>query len=418
MDKLGFLKTKKNTHLKNRQLKQQRNIIRYLAQSKQSLTIPEIVEHLKISFPTGLKLIKKLVADGYVLEEGKRATDNGRRPALYSLNYEKSYVVGVEILPGFIQVSVLRLDLETIHKSLNNKNFKLTDTADCVDYITKFIQDTIKDAGIKQSQVMGVGVGMIGNNFYVKPYYTETNSDENKPANYFKDKGISLQEHLENTLQLPVLIDNDTRTIAIAEQVLGLAKGVDNVLVVKVSSTLGLSLILNRRIFKGSLGFAGNFKHTQFDKNSRLCVCGKKGCLGTIVGGYALKDDLAEALNAGETSLHFQQKNIDQYRYHDILDAVLKGDEVSIQLIQNQGTKLGMALGNLLNLFDPDLVLISGEYVMVQDFFLDAVKTGLRKTALLHVLNNCAVEASTLGRYLSSTAGACMFLKACDMIEY
>jgi len=162
---------------------------------------------------------------------------------------------------------------------------------------------------------------------------------------------------------------------------------VDNVLVVKVSSTLGLSLILDRRIFKGSLGFAGNFKHTQFDKNSRLCVCGKKGCLGTVVGGYALKDDLEEALNADETSLHFQQKNIDQYRYHDILDAVLKGDELSIQLIQNQGIKLGMALGNLLNLFDPDLVLITGEYVMVKDFFLDAVKTGLRKTALL-ILSN------------------------------
>jgi len=409
MDKLGFLKTKKNSHLKNRQLKQQRNIIRYLAQSKRSLTIPEIVEHLKISFPTGLKLIKGLVADSYVLEEGKRATDNGRRPALYSLNYEKSYVVGVEILPGFIQVSVLRLDLE---------DFKLTDTTECLDYITKFIQDTIKDAGIKQSQVMGVGVGMIGNNFYVKPYYTAADHNENQPANYFKDKGISLQEHLENTLKLPVLIDNDTRTIAIAEQVLGLAKGVDNVLVVKVSSTLGLSLILNRRIFKGSLGFAGNFKHTQFHKNNRLCVCGKKGCLGTVVGGYALKDDLEEALKAGETSLHFQQENIDQYRYHDILDVVLKGDEVSIQLIQNQGNKLGMALGNILNLFDPDLVLISGEYVMVKDFFLDAVKTGLRKTALLHVLNNCTIEASTLGRYLSSTAGACMFLKACDMIEY
>ena len=407
MKKLGFSAKDKKSNLVNRQLSQQRNIIRLLSKSNESLTIPQIAILIKTSIPTGTKLVKELVENNYVLEEGKRETDNGRRPTVYTLNLKNFYVVGVEILAKFIHVSIVRIDMETVFQAVN-RQFILENTEGCLDYITSFIQTTIKDAGIENHQVIGVGVGMTGS----------VNGHTGEPINYFNTLKVPFKTFLENSLDAPVFVDNDTRAIGTAEQVLGIAKGVENVLVVKVSRNLGLSIILNRKMIIGAMGFSGNFAHTQFEGGERLCSCGKKGCLGTKIAGDALKNDLEEALQNGETSLYFTLNNAHNYQYHDILNATLNGDALSIQLLQKQGDVLGQALGNVVNLLNPDLIVIGGEFVMVKDFFIDAIKMGVKKTALVDTLANCRIEASTLGRYLSSKAGACMLLKAFDMIEH
>lgn len=407
MDKLEFLTKNKNSNLKNRQLSQQRNIIRYLSKSDTPLSIPEIAEFIKTSVPTGTKLTKDLLHNKYIVEEGKKETDNGRRPTTYALNTNKFYVVGVEILEKFIHASLININLETVHQAMN-RQFKLEDSETCLNEITQFIQQTIKESGIKNEQIIGVGIGMTGS----------VNGHTGEPVKYFNQQPIPFKTSLEENLGLPVVLDNDTRAIGIAEQVMGRAKGVENVLVVKVSRNLGLSIILNRKMIMGGMGVAGNIAHLRFKDGERLCTCGKQGCLGTEVSGDALLLDLIEAINNGEKSLHFQKDKLNDYKYHDILDAVLNGDALTIRLLQKQGDKLGQALGNIVNLLNPDLIVIGGEFVMVQDFMLDAVKIGIKKTALLDSLNSCQIEGSTLGRYLSSKAGACMLLKTCDMIEY
>lgn len=405
MEKLKFLSIYQKSNLRNRQLNQQLNIIRYLAKSKRGGSIPEVARHIKSSVPTTTKLVKELLEKQYIQEEGKRTTDNGRRPTLYTINREKFYVVGVEILSKWIHVGIYRIDLKKVHEALN-RQFTLTYTTDCLHYIGDFIQTAIETSPINRNQIIGVGIGMTGS----------INGHTGEPNHYFNEQPISFKKWLEQHLQLPIKIDNDTRSIGIAEQVLGRANGIDNVLVVKVSRSLGLSIILDKKIILGGMGFAGNFGHTQFYRSDRLCTCGKKGCLQTIVSGTALRHDLEIALKNGETSIHFQLENMATYQYHNILDAVLKGDALSIRLLQTQGDILGQALGNVVNLLNPDLIVIGGEFVMVQDFFIDAIRMGIKKTALLDTLLNCKIEPSKLGRYLSSKAGACMLLKACDLI--
>lgn len=407
MKKLFFLTRDDSSNLKNRQLEQQQNIIRYLAKSGSALSIPEIADHIKTSIPTSTKLTKDLISNKFIQKGGKKETVNGRRPTTYTLNKEKFYVVGVEVLEKFIHASVVRIDMETKHDNLS-RSFRLEDSKKCLEEITNFIKKSIKESGIKPSQIIGIGVGLKGS----------VNGHTGKSKDYFNHTGISLKKHLESKLKLPVILDNDTRAIAAAEQVLGIANGVENVLVVKVSRHLGLSVILNQKTIIGGAGLAGSFAHIRFKEGNRLCSCGKTGCIGTEVGGDALQKDLADALKEGKRSLHFELDKIDNYQYHDILDAVLKGDSLGIQLLHNQGDKLGQALGNIINLLNPDMIVIGGEFVMVQDFLLDAIKIGIKKTALLDALISCRVEASTLGRYLSSKAGICLLLKAIDLIEY
>jgi len=391
-------------HNEKRQLKELKNIVRYMARDETSLTIPEIATGVKISVPTSTKHIRDLLEKRYVLEEGKKETENGRKPELYALNKENFYAVGVEILLKWIQVSIVRIDTTLLYE-VYNEEFILENLPGCLNYIVSFIQSAIEKTALQPDQLIGIGIGIAGT----------VNGHTGKSTHYFNSSELSLSKRIEQAVKLPVLIDSDTRVIGIAEQVVGEAQGAENALIVKVSRNLGLSIILDGNLIFGGKGFAGEFGHLQFGKKERLCVCGKKGCLETEVSGSALLKDLEEALTNGETSIHFQLAKLPDYRYHDIFKAALAGDLLSMKLIMDQGDIVGQALGNIVNLLNPDLIVIGGEYARVNDFFIDSIKTGIKKTGLLPSLIDCRVESSRLGGNLGAKAGAYMVFKRYEM---
>ena len=404
---LNLFNFKRENGINGRKTHNKKKIIRHLSKYKESLAISEIAILIDLSIPICTVLIKELVKEGYLIKEVKKTSENGRRPYTYFFNKNSLYVVGVEILSKFIQLSVFNIYLDNIHTS-TDRSFVMSDDKECLNYITSFIENALMDSNINKKVIIGIGIGM-----------QEVVKDScGSLTHFFSEESISLKKYLESKIKLKIIIDNDSRVIGVAEQTLGIAKEVDNVLVVKVSRTLGLSIIANNHKIRGSYGTAGSLNHTQFEKGNRLCECGKIGCLGTEIGGNALLDDLKFALEDGKDSIYFNKKNISNYKYHDILEAVLKGDELSLKLIHDQGYKLGKALGNVINLIDPELVLIGGEYGMVKDYFIDAVKSGIKITGLINTVKHCEVKASVLGRYLGAKSGACMLLKACDMIDF
>jgi predicted NBD/HSP70 family sugar kinase len=407
MNILNFTVKGSGTHADKSQLKQLKHIVRHLSAADASLTIPEIAADVKISVPTSTKLMKDLLEKKYVLEDGKRETENGRKPEIYSLNKDKFYAVGVEVLLKWIHVSVVRIDSKVAYQAHNEK-FVLENTQACLDYIISFIRSAINKTGLGHDQFIGIGIGLAGT----------VNGHTGESTHYFNSPESPMAEQLESAFKLPVFIDSDTRVIGIAEQVLGEARGIENVLIVKVSRSLGLSIILNSQIVFGAKGFAGEFGHLQLGKKDRLCTCGKKGCLDTEVSGNALLKDLEEALINGETSIHFQLEKFNTYRYHDIFAAALKGDALSIRLLIEQGDKLGQALGNIVNLLNPNLIVIGGEYVKVKSFFMDAVNMGLKKSGLIDSLAECETKVSTLGADLSSKAAAFMVFKSYRLTKY
>ena len=382
--------------------------IKYLAKSAESPTIPEIADHLKISVPTMTKVVVDLLNDGYILKDGKRIVENGRKPTQYRINEEKFYVVGVEILSKWIHVSVRKPNLELVYEELC-REFVLDDDPHCLEFIETFISKTIKKSKVPKENIIGIGIGMIG----------DIKTTPQEPINYYKNLSDVLARQLASNLGLKVIIENDTRAIAITEQTIGAAKGYSNALVVKVSRKLGIAIILDGKHVAGADGLAGNLAHMQFGdcNKKRLCDCGKIGCLGTEIGGTALKNDLLDDQGKCKTSLN-ELGSIENCTYHQILEAGQQGDALSIKLIQAQGEKLGHALGNLINLLNPNLMVLGGEFVMVMDIFIEALKMGMRKTVLPDCLNNCEIKSTTLGRFLGSKAGACVMLRGLGMIEY
>jgi len=382
------------------------DILRILSLEPTGMVLSELSDKAGLSIPTATKLVNNLIKENLVIKGQFKTNENGRPPSSYYLNPKRFYVIGVEILSKFLHISIWSHTLELIDQS-TDRDFSLVNDPSCLHYVIDSIKSLIDKSGVKSENILGVGVGMI-----------ETlRSAHTMPTEFFDNRTESIETQLENALNLPVLLDSDTRSIAVAEQVLGIAKGQENAMVVKVSRTLGLGLIIDGKVLSGASGLSGKFRHTQFNKGDLLCYCGKKGCLGTKVGGDALRQSLVESIDSGQSSIYFKKNNYTETDYHKILDASLNGDELSLNLVQEQGIILGEALGNLVNILNPELLVIGGEFAMLGDSFVDAVKLGIRKTGLKENVDDCSVVLSTLGRYLSSKAGASMFLHSYKLLN-
>lgn len=389
----------------SRQAKQKKKIIRALAKAEGPLTIPDIQKQIKTSAPTIIKLLNELITDDLVLEEGKKETDNGRRPTLYKLNIRRFYAVGVEILFKRISISVVRLDQNVVFEK-QDILFRLEDTKESLEYVINFIQEAMDECEISKEYILGIGMGITG----------RVNSNTGESYNFFTFTQDPLALYLSNRLEKQVFIDNDTHIMGLAEQVLGQARDVRHALILNVSRGLGMTIIANEKIVTGGMGFAGEFGHMQMGNSQKLCICGKRGCLGMEVSGYALEENFKAAIEEGGISLAVNNKNLENIRYDDILAAADQGDGLSISLLQSMGETLGMALGNIVNLLNPELVIIGGKFAQAGYMFTDSIKTGMNKTALTVPLRFLNIKTSSLGNGSGCNGAAAMVFNQHDLI--
>ena len=389
----------------SRQQKQSTRIIKCLSKSEEALTSPEIAAVVRISLPTTNKLINELIESKWLIEEGKKETELGRRPTLYTLNKERMCAVGVVVLLKRIHVTILKIGFDEL-LSEQDKSFILENTQACIDRVIAFISSVIEKSGRPKDSIMGVGIGITG----------RVNTNTGESITYFNFLQKPLADYIEEQLLLPVVIDNDTRVHGVAEKILGKGKNSQNTLIVNTSHGLGMSIVLNKKMVRGEMGFAGEFGHMHFGIGNRQCLCGKQGCLGTEVSGYALEEDLKNALARGESSINFSNKTDEPIVYEAILEAAINGDSLAIELIQKQGEKLGSALGNIINLLNPSLIVIGGKFAIVKDIFTDPVKMGLKKTVLINSANSCKVVTSELTDLAGPKGAACLIFKKFEMI--
>lgn len=389
-----------------RSIKQSARIIKYLSKSDSAVTLSNLANNLKLSVPTVTKLINELKKQELVVEEGKKETENGRKPVVYTLRKDKFYAVGVEVLLKSLHVEIFNIDLKSEFLQ-TDKTFILENSMECCNKAIDYINNAIELSNISRDYIIGVGVGLTG----------RVNSHLGRSYYFFSFDGPPLAEYLSSQLNLPVFIENDTRVIGLAEQVAGKLKNISNTLIVNISRGIGMSIMANKRFITGCSGFAGEFGHMQFRFNDgRLCICGKKGCLETEVSGKALEVDLAEAIAGGELSMKFNNKNIENVRYDDIIESANNGDQLSISLLQAQGEKLGIALGNIINLLNPEMIVISGKYARVGSFFRDSIQYGLHKTALKDPLANCQITSSEIAAKSGAIGAAAQVYKRYELI--
>ena len=235
---------------------------------------------------------------------------------------------------------------------------------------------------------------------------------------YFEEKPLA--QILEERLQTKVFIENDSRAMTYGEYMKGVVQGEKNILFVNMAWGLGLGIIIDGNLYYGKSGFSGEFGHFCMFENEVLCHCGKKGCLETEASGSAFHRILIERYREGSnTILAGKLDSGEEISLGDLLEAVRKEDVLCIDILEKMGVNLGKGIAGLMNIFNPELVILGGTLSLAGEYISLPVKSAIRKYSLNLVNQDTEIKISKLGER-AGAFGACLLSrsKLLGMIHY
>ncbi len=376
------------------------NILRYYINNGEN-TLAELGKEMDVSIPTITKLVSELIDEGYVFDFGKVETNGGRRPNIYGLNPESGYFLGVDIKRFRINLAIINFKGDMVESKMAIP-FTYENTQASLDILCEHINNFVDELSIPKAKIISAGINISGR--------VNTHTGNSYSFYFFNEKPLS--EVLQERIGIHVNIDNDSRSMAYGEYMKGVVNGEKDVLFVNVSWGLGLGIITDGKLHYGKSGFSGEFGHISVFDNEVICHCGKKGCLETEASGSYIYRRFIEKLNEGNSSiLAAKTKKGDDITQYDILDATLKEDMLAIELVEEVGVNLGKHIAWLINLFNPELVVIGGTVSIVGEYLLLPLRGAVKKYSLNLVSQDTKIKLSKLGEN-AGVIGACLLARS------
>ncbi len=376
-----------------------RNIIAYMAIHGEC-TLARLAHELHISIPTVTKLVEELVHEDIVHDHGKIETGSGRRPNVFGLANSAIYFAGIEISRDqmIMVITDLQNNLITTHSC---SNFALEDTDECLDRICQATEKFLSTCGVDRSKLLGVGICIVG----------RVNPALGRSYKYFTTNPQSLSEIIESFIGHPVLIENDTRAKCYGEYSKGCTGNEKNIIYLNLGRGVAIGIIIDGKIYYGQSGFAGEFGHTPFFENEIICDCGKKGCLETEVSGIAIEKKMIAQIQKGRNTILMSQYNsTGKIHITDIIHAAHSDDTLSIELIEEAGEKIGKSIAFLINIFNPEQVIIGGCLADAGDYLMLPLKSAVNKFSLRLVYNDTIFRTTKLDDNIGAL-GAAMLIR-------
>ncbi len=362
-----------------------RSIIAYMAINGES-TLSELTKELRISVPTITKLVQELVEEGIVNDLGKVETPGGRRPNVYGLTNSTIYFAGINV--GRDRMTYVITDLQNnIIQEVVDDTFELTDRSQCLEKICSNIEHFINTCGIEKNKILGVGVCIVG----------RVNTQQGRSYKYFTNVEESLREIIEKRVGIRVLVENDTRSRCYAEYSCGKSKDESNVIYLHLGLGVAIGIVVDGKLYYGKSGFAGEFGHIPLFDNEKICFCGKKGCLETEISGIAIEEKMSELVkNGANTILRPKYERKEPIHINDIIAAARNDDNLSIELIEEAGEKAGKAVAFLINIFNPETVIVGGNLAAAGDYIMLPLKSATNKYSLSLVYKDTKFRLSKM----------------------
>jgi predicted NBD/HSP70 family sugar kinase len=368
--------------------------------SSGNISIPFLSHEMNMSVPTITKLVRELIDEGFVEDFGKQGTNGGRLPSIYGLKPDAGYFVGIDFRQDVMDVGTIDFNGQMIN--LQTVPFALENTELSLDEFCRIINSLTDKLGVLREKVLSIGVNLSG----------RVNSETGYSYSYYFMGESPLTALLEERLGCSVFIDNDSRAMTYGEYMCGVGQGLQNMLFINASWGLGMGMVLGGKLFYGKSGFSGEFGHFPFFNNEVLCRCGKRGCLETGASGSAVHRLFIEKLKQGRIStLSGKFSENEQISLEEIVDAVNKEDTLAIEIMEQIGSDLGKAISGLINMFNPEMIVIGGTLGATGDYLLLPIKSSINKHSLTLVSRETDVRLSKLGERIG-VIGACMLVRS------
>ena len=364
-------------------------------------TLADLGKEMGLSIPTVTKLVGELIEEGYVVDYGKIETTGGRRPNIYGLNQDSGYFIGVDINYASVSMGIINFN-GTLVNSKVNIPFVVDNSTERFEEICSTIHDFIAYSNIPREKILKIGINISG----------RVNTSSGHSYSYFYLNERPLTDLFTECLGINTTIDNDTRAMTYGEFLAGSVQGEKDIVYINIGWGLGNGLIINGELYYGKSGFSGEFGHYPTFDNEKLCHCGKKGCLETEASGRYIHRVFIERLKSGHTSILSKRfKDGEELLLNDIIGAALEDDMLAIELIEEVGTTLGKGIAGLINIFNPELVIIGGDLAEAGEYLLLPLRSSIKKYSLNMVSSDSKLKLSKLGDK-AGIIGACMLARS------
>ena len=334
-------------------------------------------------------IVNDLLESKIVLEAESRSAPSGRPPVVLEINPDRGLVAAIDM--GATHISIALADFAA--RILQEIEFPFDIKAGpevCLTQANQHLLYLLESQGLTTTDLSAVGVGVPG------PVITDAGTVVAPPIMPGWDR-YPILATLEEMWGCPVTLNNDAELGALGEWAYGAGRGEKNIAYIKVGSGIGAGLILNKQIYGGTNGAAGEIGHLTIDENGPLCNCGNHGCLEAFAGGDAIAKQGQALVKSGKRTL-LSSASLEKITAQDVAEAARRGDLPAQEILRRSGTFIGIAIAGLINLFNPSIVIIGGGVAQVGDIITVPIRQAVRERAMRASEQSVRIITGMLGR--------------------
>jgi len=381
-------------------------LVLQLIQGRGPISRRDITEITGLSGASVSGITNTLINQGLVSEVGEEQNNGraGRRAVLLKLNPNAGYVIGVKIAVHSItcvltdlEATVVHSIEESLHPDLNLINPKVAIRA-----IIEIVEKLLKTANLKSSQnLLGIGVGING--------VVDAQNGVCCLSPHFGWRNEPFAEPIAEHFGIPVYLENDARTLTIAEHWFGAGREVDHFAAIAVGYGIGSGFVANGQIYRGAHYSAGEFGHFVLQPNGPVCSCGNRGCLESLASIPAILRDIRTAIANGKPSI---LADVGPLTLDDVVRAAEMNDALTLTVLETAGRWLGQGIAGYINILDPKLLIIHGEATRLGLSFFSPMKAAIQEYTFDKFDNPIRIITEPGGNEVWARGAACVVLSS------
>ncbi|NPV70501.1 MAG: ROK family transcriptional regulator [Firmicutes bacterium] len=347
----------------------------------------DMARHTGLSSTTISATIDELLREGLIGETGIGDSSGGRKPVLFEINPHGRYVIVADLGGTKLLTAVVGLDGRPIRRF-----YSLVDAATQDSVLGSLMQglQTAWDSVGEPRKVLGIGIatpGLVDHERGVVAF-----------ASNLHWHNIRLKDLVADRFDVPVYVDNDTNVAAIGEKMRGVDIPCKNLVYVSIGTGIGAGIIIDGKVYRGVSGAAGEIGHITVDPEGPECSCGNRGCLEAVASGPAIAQMARATYNArGGHGGPAGAGGGGEWTAERVAELATQGDEIAVEAFRKAGTTLGIALSGIVNLLNPELMIIGGGVSQVGDLLLEPLRQEISRRALSMSLRAVPIIQSRLG---------------------
>jgi predicted NBD/HSP70 family sugar kinase len=367
-----------------------------------SITRPELIQQSGLSAGTVANVVTELLSEDILIELGMEESQGGRPRTILSINPDFGYFVGIDIGETHVCLELFDITLNKIGAVLP----AIHDGEDKPFYIVKQILDNLnlllQEANISMEQIIGVGIGVPGVVDRERP------DDLQVIAPIWNWKTVPLYSMLKNHLDIPIYLDNGAKAMTQAEAWFKVGQPLETMVALLIGTGVGGGIIQHGELYRGPTNSAGELGHTIIELKGRPCRCGSQGCLEAYLGALGILERVQE-LDSNHACL---KQATQKESIATLVEMIASNDRVANQVLKDTGQYLGAAIVNIVNIFNPQLIILGGWLgILIGPYILDEVERVVKQNALKPALKNLKIELAQFGDDAISLGAATLALE-------